>query len=93
MFYGLTEYVAFVAVVGLVAHCFIRDYGVGCVITTTIGTVGNLAHETWAANFQVKPGWVVPLLMMGTVVALPVSLVIGVPHVIWRKRRDGRQSN
>lgn len=39
----------------------------------------NVVHESWAAGFAVKPGWMLPLLVVGFLFALPGCFVVGLP--------------
>ena len=87
MWHGVTEYIAFVAFVGMILHGLVRSYATASIATAVASAVGNIIHETWVANFQVKPGWVLPLFIMGFVLALPFSFLVGVPHLLWRTNR------
>lgn len=87
----VANYVAFVAVTGLGFHTLIRNFAAASIVTASIGALGNLAYETWLVNFRVNPGGVVPLLILGAVVALPVSFLVGIPQLVWRRSHRRQQ--
>jgi hypothetical protein len=87
MWYGVTEYLAVTLVVAVIVHLVIRKYVVAGIATAMLSSIANLVHEAWIADFQVKPGWVLPLYIAGFVLALPASFLGGIPHLFWREYR------
>lgn len=91
MFYGLNEYLVVVAVVSIVIHTVIRGYWTACSFASVVSSVVNLAHETWMANFDVRPEWGSFMIGVGILCAFPVCMVIGVPFACFRKAmQNGR---
>jgi len=87
MWYGVPEYLAVVMVVAVILHLVIRQYVVASIATAVLSSIGNLVGEAWKADFQVNPGWALPLFIAGFVLALPASFLGGIPHLLWRAYR------
>ena len=84
------EYFAAVLVVAVILHSVIRQYAVASLATAALCSIAPLVYEAWKHNFEVKPGWIPPILIFSFVAALPPSLLGGVPRLIWRARQRRR---
>lgn len=87
MWHGVNEYVALAAVVGLVIHMLTHRYVGASAVGAGLSSVGNLAHEAWLTGFDVNPGWALPMFLVGSILAFPACLVVGLPFPLWRRRR------
>jgi len=87
MWYGIPEYLAFVAIVALVLHFVVRRWGAACVFGAILCSVLNLVHESWRADFRVNLGWAPIEILVGCILALPIVAVVGLPFAWFRSRR------
>ena len=90
MWPGVGEYLLLSAAIGLVFHAISRRYGACVVVGALIATVGNLVHEAWRADWNVNPGWMPPLLLIGFVLAAAANALVGWPFVLIRHLRSTR---
>lgn len=89
MFTGLGSYLLCVAVLAVVLHATTRRFLAASLGGAVLGSVANLAYETYEAGGAVNLGWAPVLLVEAFVVALPVTLAVGWPFVFLRGRRRG----
>ena len=88
MWHGVPEYLALVAVVGLIVHCLVRQFAVAGLATAALSSLVIIGLEAWVADFQVNPGWLIPMIISGFVIALPAGFLAGIPRLLWRKYRQ-----
>lgn len=80
-------YFLFVALVGVAVHAIGREYPACTVGTAVISSIFNLIHEAALAQWEVNPGWALPLFFVGLLYALPVSALVGLPFLALRRLR------
>jgi hypothetical protein len=87
--HGFTEYVVVVVAVSVAAHSIWRHYVAVSVATPAFCSVLNLLDEIRrGGGFDMSIIGLGPLaLVAATVVALPISFVVGLPFVLVRRRR------
>lgn len=90
MSYGLSEYLLLVGIMSAAASLFARNYLVSSFATAGLASILNLLHEARLADFEVNIGWGPPMLMLGFVAALPISLIAGLPAYAYRRWANGR---
>ncbi|MDG3002498.1 hypothetical protein [Paludisphaera mucosa] len=88
----MAEYLASIAFVSALVHLAIRRYVVASVMGAALGTAATMLVEAARVDFQVKPGWVAPLFLVGFVVALPAGFLAGVPFRLWRNHRNASRA-
>jgi hypothetical protein len=89
MWWGVPEYLLFVAAIALALHAVSRNYLVSTIGGAAACSVLNLAHEAWLTGWRVNPGWAIPMFVVGLMLALPVSGSVGLPFLAiryWRGR-------
>jgi len=77
----------------ITAHWFMRRYWLAVLISVTAASVGNIIHEAFVHDFQVRPAdvafWIPMLLVQGMLFAWPLAALVGIPfHVIRRRRHS-----
>ncbi len=88
--YSIGNYAIAASALAIVSHLLIRRFVPACLIAAILCSVVNLAHQEWVSNFGIKPGWALPLLMVGFLSALPVCFAVGLPfQSIRESRRHG----
>jgi len=81
------EYFAVVLVVAVILHSVIRQYAVASMATAVLSSTAPLVYEAWKANFEVNPGWILPIFIFSLMAALPPSFLGGIPRLLWRAYR------
>ncbi len=87
MWHGVSEYLLFVTMVALALHAVSGRY-VACTVGGAAAcSILNLVHEAWLANWQVNLGFGPPMFVAGTLLALPVCALAGLPIMGLRRLR------
>lgn len=88
--HGFWEYLIFAGLIGVLFHAATGRFAIGAFSAAAASSVLNAIHEAWVADWQVNPGWLLPTLLVGALVALPVCAIAGLPVLVirrWRERR------
>jgi len=90
MWHGVAEYLLFTTLVALGLHSVSGRYAACTAGGAAACSILNLIHEAWLSDWRVNIGWVPPMFIIGVVLALPVSALVGLPFVCRRRlRRSG----
>jgi hypothetical protein len=80
---GVTEYLWLSLGVGFLAHAPSRNFFKCAIAGSLISSILNLIHESWLANWEVNPGWLPALLILGMGIAFPACVVAGIPWIMF----------
>lgn len=85
MWYGVTEFLLCALFIGTIWHAFCRHYALCTFGGSALCSILNLVHEAWLVNWQVNVGWGPPMFVVGTLLALPVCALAGIPWLALRR--------
>lgn len=78
-------------VIAATAHGMIRRYRFAVLVGAASMSLVNLGHELTRQNFTVRPAdlafWIPMLFLMGFLVTVPVTVLVGIPFQIVRRKR------
>src|SRR5687767_13396228 len=84
-------FLGFTLALSLATHWYVRRYWLAVLLSITAASIGNIIHEAFLHDFQVRPVdvafWIPLEFFEGMVFALPVAAVVGIPFYVIHRRR------
>ncbi len=75
----------------IITHAVISRYWLAGLIAGGICSLANAVHEACLNDFSIRPSdaalWIPMLLVMGFVMLTPPSFLVGLPFMLYRRRK------
>lgn len=81
---GIWGYIAFAATMAIVSHVLVKRFVLACLGGAALSPILCMIFEAWITGSAIKPGWALPMFVLGGIIALPVFLFVGWLFVIFR---------